>query len=206
MRSSQPASQEQASSAMNAPAGNDALQQVAEGSPDSIKVASDQETPASEDTVAGASGSDAVPGSDAALANQGTPATEDGHPNQTLDQHQEGEAKRGASAATDTLQASMQEIDTAAPESESSEESASQAPSEPLPIAEDEDLKSGSEAALALDTGMKDTTESQQQSASEAAHSTTADVSRHLTPDSHDPQDPYSMAFKVQPWPKTVRW
>lgn len=220
MRSSQPASPEQAISAVNAPASNDAIQQAAHSSPDSsnthsqqagskVQIASRQGTPANEDTTASASASaaDGSPGSDAALALLGTPATDDTPPHQTLDQHHEAEAKHAATAAKDTHQASMKETETAAPTLPlvSSEESASQAPSDPLLAAEGEDPKPSSEATPTKDTDMKETTESQQQSASEAAHATeTAGVPRHINADSHDPDDPYSMAFKVQPWPK--RW
>lgn len=98
----------------------------------------------------------------------------------------------------------MKATDTAAPKSplKSSEESASQAPSEPLLAADVEDSKLRSETTATIDTDVKETTEPQQPSASEAAHATqTAGVPRHLIAGSHDPEDHYSMAFKTQPWP-----
>ena len=89
---------------------------------------------------------------------------------------------------------------------ENMKESASQLPSDPLQVADEDLACAGTQAAPTTEAGMQETVASPHQSASEAAHvKGSVNGSRQSTVDSNDPKDPYSIRFKLQPWPfKTI--
>ena len=138
-------------------------------------------------------------------ANKHAPATGSTPQDERSSQSCEVEAKQPALPPTDTHQTDTAEATCVAREVPRlrAEESAAQVPSDPLQAADKPQESTGIGTTLTA----KDMCASSQQSALGASSAmVSADSPRYCSADSNEPKDPYSISFKLQPWPfKTTR-
>ena len=157
---------------------------------------------------------DALTREEGAAANKGDTAADhhapagDGAPaDETPPQPWEAEARHVVLLQTDTHQTDREEATfvARAASQASAEQSASQVPSDPLQAADKTSGSADLQATPTTKADMKETLASPQQSARGAARTTgLADNLSRCSADSCDPKDPYSISFKLQPWPLKV--